>query len=51
MALQTLDEIAELLESCRAEDVPEGPFVRAAAPAYAQMTHDVLRQSHAHEAA
>ena len=51
MALQTLDEIAELLDSARAEDVPAGPYVRAPAPAYTQMTHDVLRQSHAHEAA
>jgi hypothetical protein len=51
VALQTLDEIADLLESSRAEDVPAGPYVRAPAPAYTQMTHDVLRQTHAHEAA
>ena len=48
---QTLDEIAALLEDCRAEDVPEGPYVRAPAEAYGRMSHDVLRQPHAHETA
>ena len=51
MAPQTLDEIAELLADARAEDAPEGPYARAPAGAYSQMTHDVLRQTHAHQTA
>lgn len=48
---QTVDQIVELLEAVRADGVPEGPYVRAAPEAYRAMSHDVLRQSHAHDAA
>ena len=51
MALQTPDEIVALLESCRAEDLPHEPYVRTPAGAYRSMSHEVLRQSHAHETA
>jgi hypothetical protein len=51
VANQTADEIVELLEPLRAAAGPEGPLVRAAPEAYRAMSHDVLRQSHAHGAA
>lgn len=50
MAEQTIDEIVELLEAARVEAVPEGPYARAPAESYRQMSHEVLRQSHAHDA-
>ena len=50
MANQTADEIVELLEPLRSPAGPEGPVVRAAPDAYRAMSHEVLRQSHAHEA-
>ncbi|MBJ7455721.1 MAG: hypothetical protein JHC74_06655, partial [Thermoleophilia bacterium] len=51
MANQTVDEIVELLAPLRVEDGLAGTVVRAAPDAYRAMSHDVLRQSHAHEAA
>lgn len=51
MEHQTVDEIAELLEAVRAEGAPQGPYVRTSPEAYRSMSHDVLRQSHAHDAA
>ncbi len=49
MARQTVDEIVEALEAVRSPDAPAGPYVRVPAPRYTSMTHDVLRQSHAHD--
>jgi hypothetical protein len=51
VANQTADEIVEALAAVRAEGVPEGPYVRAAPEAYRAMSHDVLRQTHAHDTA
>lgn len=51
MANQTVDEIVEALAAVRAEGVPGGPYVRAAPEAYRAMSHDVLRQPHAHDTA
>ncbi len=51
MANQTVDEIVALLEPLRAEEGPRPPYARAAPEAYRAMSHDVLRQSHAHDAA
>lgn len=50
MANQTAEEIVALLAPLRAADAPVGPVVRAAPEAYRAMSHDVLRQSHAHDA-
>lgn len=51
MAAQTVDEIVASLEAVRADGAPEGPYVRAAPEAYRAMSHDVLRQPHAHDTA
>jgi hypothetical protein len=51
VANQTVDEIVASLEAVRAEGAPEGPYVRAAPEAYRAMSHDVLRQPHAHDTA
>ncbi len=51
MANQTVDEIVALLDGVRVDVVPEAPSVRAAPEAYRAMSHDVLRQSHAHDTA
>jgi hypothetical protein len=47
---QTIEEIVGLLEAARVEAVPQGPYVRTAADSYRQMSREVLRQSHAHDA-
>jgi hypothetical protein len=47
---QSIEEIVGLLEAARVETVPQGPYVRTAAASYRQMSHEVLRQSHAHDA-
>jgi hypothetical protein len=46
---QTADEIVAALEATRAADPPAGPYVRVPAARYTSMTHDVLRQAHAHD--
>ena len=51
MAHQSVDDIVDLLEAVRADDAPPGPFARATPEAYRSMSHDVLRQTHAHDAA
>lgn len=51
MAHQTVEQIVESLEAVRADGAPEGPYARATPAAYRSMSHDVLRQSHAHDAA
>ena len=50
MPNQTIEEIVGLLEAARVEAVPQGPYVRTAADSYRQMSREVLRQSHAHDA-
>lgn len=50
MPHQTIEEIVGLLEAARVEAVPQGPYVRTAADSYRQMSREVLRQSHAHDA-
>lgn len=50
MAEQTVDEIVAALEATRAEEPPAGPYVRVPAARYRMMSHDVLRQAHAHDA-
>lgn len=47
---QTIDEIVAVLEATRAAEGPAPPYVRVPAARYASMTHDVLRQGHAHDA-
>jgi hypothetical protein len=47
---QTIDEIASLLEAARGAESPARPYVRTPAARYSAMTHDVLRQGHAHDA-
>ncbi len=51
MEHQSVDDITQLLEANRAAGVPEGPFARATPEGYRSMSHDVLRQTHAHDAA
>jgi hypothetical protein len=48
---QTVDDICDLLADCRAYGAPAGPYARATPDAYRGMCSDVLRQSHAHDAA
>jgi hypothetical protein len=48
---QTVEQIRELLEAVRAPDPPTGPYLRVPAARYAAMSRDVLRQTHAHDAA
>ena len=50
MPHQSIEEIVGLLEAARVEAVPQGPYVRTAAESYRRMSHEVLRQSHAHDA-
>ena len=50
MPNQTIEEIVGLLEAARVEAVPQGPYVRTAGDSYRQMSREVLRQSHAHDA-
>lgn len=50
MARQSVDEIVTALGATRLAEPPAGPFVRVPAGRYAAMTHDVLRQGHAHDA-
>lgn len=50
MPHQTVDEIVAALDATRAEEPPSGPYVRVPAARYRVMTHDVLRQTHAHDA-
>jgi hypothetical protein len=49
VARQTVDQIVEALEAVRSPEPPAGPYVRVPAARYTAMTHDVLRQSHAHD--
>lgn len=51
MANQTADEIVDLLEPLRSVEPPSGPYARADPGAYRAMSHDVLRQTHAHDTA
>lgn len=51
MANQTADEIVELLEPLRTDEPPRGPYARATPDAYRAMSHEVLRQTHAHDTA
>jgi hypothetical protein len=51
VAHQTVDEILALLEAVRVEGLPPALHARASPEAYRSMSHDVLRQSHAHAAA
>ncbi len=46
---QSVDEIVAALEETRT-DPPAGPYIRVPAARYTSMTHDVLRQGHAHDA-
>lgn len=48
---QTIDDIVGLLGSIAGDPPPTKPYVRAGADAYRAMCSDVLRQSHAHDAA
>ncbi len=48
---QTIDEIVSVLEATRADEGPSKPYVRVPAARYSSMTHDVLRQAHAHDTA
>lgn len=48
---QTVDDIVALLDPLRADGVPEGRIVRATPEAYRSMSHEVLRQTHAHDTA
>lgn len=50
MAEQTVDEIVAVLDATRAHEPPAGPYVRVPAARYRVMSHDVLRQTHAHDA-
>lgn len=50
MSRQTIDEIVAALEATRLPDAPTGPYIRVPAARYTRMTHDVLRQAHAHDA-
>ena len=51
MAHQSVDDITQLLGAARTDRVPDGPFARATPEGYRSMSHDVLRQTHAHDAA
>lgn len=46
---QTIDEIVSVLEATRAAEAPAKPYVRVPSARYTAMTHDVLRQAHAHD--
>jgi hypothetical protein len=47
---QSIEEIVGLLGAARVEAVPQGPYMRTAPESYRRMSHEVLRQSHAHDA-
>jgi hypothetical protein len=51
MRHQSIDEMVALLAPLRTEQPPAGPYARATTDAYEAMSGDVLRQSHAHQAA
>lgn len=51
MSNQSVDDILTLLEPLRAAEPPEGTLVAVPAAGYRHMSHDGLRQRHAHETA
>lgn len=51
MSRQTAADIVALLEPLRAEHPPAGPYAQVSAENYRRMSHDVLRQRHADDAA